>query len=103
MRVWSGRGLRAGPSVRRRRQASQQPPARYAQGQAQARGLEYQLADDRDPDAASDASRVAGSLYSVIAPVPKIAPKIGEFNPSRGNTGWRRGALAEWNARSALL
>jgi hypothetical protein len=54
--------------------------------QARARGLEYQLADNRNADAASDASRVAGSLYSVIAPVPKIAPKIGkpgEFNRSR--------------------
>ena len=51
--------------------------------QARARGLEYQLADDRNADAASDASRVAGSLYSVIAPVPKVAPKIGEFNHSR--------------------
>jgi hypothetical protein len=51
--------------------------------QARARGLEYQLADDHNADAASDASRVAGSLYSVIAPVPKVAPKIGEFNHSR--------------------
>ena len=51
--------------------------------QARARGLEYQLADDHNADAASDASRVAGSLYSVIAPVPRVAPKIGEFNHSR--------------------
>lgn len=51
--------------------------------QARARGLEYQLADDHNEDAASAASRVAGSLYSVIAPVPKIAPKIDEFNHSR--------------------
>jgi hypothetical protein len=51
--------------------------------QARARGLEYQLADDHNADAASDASRVAGSLYSVIAPVPKVAPRIGEFNHSR--------------------
>jgi hypothetical protein len=54
--------------------------------QARARGLEYQLADDHNADAASDASRVAGSLYSLIAPVPKVAPKIGEpgeFNHSR--------------------
>ena len=51
--------------------------------QARARGLEYQLADDHNEDAASAASRVAGSLYSVIAPAPKIAPKIGEFNHSR--------------------
>src|SRR5947199_1047233 len=46
--------------------------------QARARGLEYQLADDHNDDAASDASRVAGSLYSVIAPVLKLSPKIGE-------------------------
>ena len=51
--------------------------------QARARGLEYQLADDGNADAASDPWRVAGSLYSVIAPVPKIAPKIAEFNHSR--------------------
>jgi hypothetical protein len=51
--------------------------------QARARGLEYQLADDHNADAASDAARVAGSLYSVIAPVPKVAPRIGEFNHSR--------------------
>jgi hypothetical protein len=51
--------------------------------QARARGLEYQLADDHNPDAASDPTRVAAALYSVIAPVPKITPKIGEFNHSR--------------------
>jgi hypothetical protein len=51
--------------------------------QARARGLEYQLADDHNADAASDASRVAGSLYSLIAPVPKVAPRIGAFNHSR--------------------
>ena len=51
--------------------------------QARARGLEYQLADDANPDAASDPRRVAGSLYSVIAPVPKLPPKIGAFNHSR--------------------
>jgi hypothetical protein len=51
--------------------------------EARARGLEYQLADDTNPDAASDPRRVAGSLYSVIAPVPKVQPKIGEFNHSR--------------------
>jgi len=51
--------------------------------QARARGMEYQLADDHNADAASDPSRVAGSLYSVIAPVPKVPPKIGEFNHSR--------------------
>lgn len=51
--------------------------------QARARGLEYQLADDLEPDAASDPRRVAGSLYSLIAPAPKITPHINEFNQSR--------------------
>ena len=51
--------------------------------QARARGLEYQLADDANEDAASSATRLAGSLYSVFAPVPKVAPAIGEFNHSR--------------------
>ncbi|SPF43987.1 conserved exported hypothetical protein [Candidatus Sulfopaludibacter sp. SbA4] len=51
--------------------------------EARARGLEYQLADDQNADAASDPRRVAGSLYSLIAPVPRIAPRIGEFNHSR--------------------
>ena len=51
--------------------------------QARARGLEYQLADDTNADAASDPRRVAASLYSLIAPAPRISPKIGEFNHSR--------------------
>jgi hypothetical protein len=51
--------------------------------QARARGLEYQLADDENADAASDPRRVAGSLYSLIAPSPRIPPRIGEFNHSR--------------------
>ena len=51
--------------------------------QARARGLEYQLADDANEDAASDPRRVAGSLYSAIAPAPRIRPRIGEFNQSR--------------------
>ena len=51
--------------------------------QARARGLEYQLADDHNADAASDPTRVAASLYSVIAPAPRILPRIGEFNHSR--------------------
>jgi 3-keto-disaccharide hydrolase len=51
--------------------------------QARARGLEYQLADDANDDAASAASRVAGALYSIFAPEPKIVPKIGGFNHSR--------------------
>ena len=51
--------------------------------QARARGLEYQLADDTNEDAASDRRRVAGSLYSLIAPAPRVKPRIGEFNHSR--------------------
>ncbi len=51
--------------------------------QARARGLEYQLADDTDPDAASDPRKLAASLYSLIAPVPHLPPRIGEFNHSR--------------------
>jgi hypothetical protein len=51
--------------------------------QARARGFEYQLADDANADAASDPRRVAGSLYSQIAPSPHIAPRIGEYNQSR--------------------
>jgi hypothetical protein len=51
--------------------------------QARARGLEYQLADDADPDAASDPRRTAASLYSLIAPLPPTHPLVGEFNHSR--------------------
>lgn len=51
--------------------------------QARARGLEYQLADDTNEDAASDPRRAAGSLYSLIAPTPRIRPRVGEFNHSR--------------------
>jgi Domain of Unknown Function (DUF1080) len=51
--------------------------------QARARGLEYQLADDSNADAASDPRRVAASLYSLIAPSPRTPPRIGEFNHSR--------------------
>jgi len=51
--------------------------------QARARGLEYQIADDADPDAASDPRKVAASLYSLIAPVPRVRPRIGDFNHSR--------------------
>jgi hypothetical protein len=79
--------------------------------QARARGLEYQLADNHNADAASAASRVAGSLYSVIAPVPKVAPKtraqsraehrgVQPLAPHR--EGRRGGTLAERNPRSAL-
>jgi hypothetical protein len=51
--------------------------------QARARGLEYQLADDANEDAAFSPTQVAGSLYSAIAPQPKITPAIGAFNHSR--------------------
>lgn len=51
--------------------------------QARARGLEYQLAGDTNEDAASDARRVAGSLYGLIAPSPRVEPRMGEYNTSR--------------------
>ncbi len=51
--------------------------------QARARGLEYQLADDHNDDAASDPSRVTASLYSVLAPTVHVPFAIGEFNHSR--------------------
>jgi len=50
--------------------------------QARARGLEYQLADDASDEVGSDPKRVAGALYSLIAPTPRVPPKIGEFNHS---------------------
>jgi hypothetical protein len=50
--------------------------------QARARGLEYQLADNRGPDAV-DPVRSSASLYSAIAPAPATAPAIGKFNHSR--------------------
>jgi hypothetical protein len=54
-----------------------------AQGrQARARGLEYQLADNKGPDAVEPA-RSAASLYSAIAPKPPTSPAIGAFNHSR--------------------
>jgi hypothetical protein len=51
--------------------------------QARARGLEYQLADDAGPDASTDRKRIAGSLYSVIAPASHQAPAVGVFHESR--------------------
>src|SRR3954469_23841045 len=51
--------------------------------QARARGFEYQLADDANPAAVSDPRRGAGSLYSQLAPSPRVAPRIGEYNRSR--------------------
>lgn len=55
-----------------------------AQGrQARARGLEYQLADDGAEGIDGDGTKVAGALYSLIAPVPRVPPRIGAFNHSR--------------------
>ena len=51
--------------------------------QARARGLEYQLAGEHERDAAGDPNRFAASLYSLIAPSPRIVPKMGMFNHSR--------------------
>jgi hypothetical protein len=51
--------------------------------QARARGLEYQLADGTRPEIIEDSRRAAASLYSVIAPSPLMAPKMGSFNHSR--------------------
>jgi hypothetical protein len=51
--------------------------------QARARGLEYQLADNANEEAALDPRQVAGALYSLIAPMPRIPPLIGAFNHSR--------------------
>jgi hypothetical protein len=50
--------------------------------QARARGLEYQLADDANEEALNP-KQVAGALYSLLAPSPRIAPRIGAFNRSR--------------------
>jgi hypothetical protein len=51
--------------------------------QARARGPEYQLAGDENKDGTSDPRRATASLYSVIAPAPKVAPLPGAFNHSR--------------------
>jgi hypothetical protein len=50
--------------------------------QARARGLEYQLADERNSEA-SDPSRTTGALYSLIAPEPRTSAAVGTFNHSR--------------------
>ena len=50
--------------------------------QARARGPEYQLVDDAGPDA-SDATRVTGSLYSVLAPFERPSRPPSEWNQSR--------------------
>jgi len=47
--------------------------------QARARGLEFQLVDDASDDA-SDATRVTGALYSVLAPVTRPVKTPGEWN-----------------------
>ncbi len=55
-----------------------------AQGrQARARGLEYQLADDGAEGVDGEGNQVAGALYSLIAPAPRLPPRIAEFNHSR--------------------
>ena len=51
--------------------------------QARARGLEYQLADPDSDDIAGDPRRFTAALYSLIAPAPAAAPRLGEFNHSR--------------------
>ncbi len=51
--------------------------------QARARGLEYQLAGEENPDAASSPARVAGAVYAIFAPEPKVPVKRGGFNHSR--------------------
>lgn len=58
--------------------------------QSRARGLEYQLADDANDDAAYDPRRASGSLYSVFAPSPRVSPRIGEYNQSRVVVDGRR-------------
>lgn len=50
--------------------------------QARARGPEYQLVDDASDDA-SDATRVTGALYSVLAPTARPSQPPGEWNRSR--------------------
>jgi hypothetical protein len=62
--------------------------------QARARGLEYQLAGDHEPDSGSDVTRAAGSLYSVIAPLPRVPPRIDRFNHSRIVV--RSGVIEHW-------
>jgi hypothetical protein len=51
--------------------------------QARARGLEYQLAGEADEEAAASPRQAAGALYSLIAPMPPIRPRIDAFNHSR--------------------
>jgi len=51
--------------------------------QARARGLEYQLADAANEDVGRDPTRVTASLYSLIAPAPAAALRIGAYNHSR--------------------
>ena len=50
--------------------------------QARARGLEYQVADNQGSDAV-EPNRSTASLYSAIAPSPKMQPAVGSFNHSR--------------------
>lgn len=50
--------------------------------QARARGPEYQLADDSNPEG-SDLSRITGALYSVLRPTARTSKAPGEWNQSR--------------------
>ena len=50
--------------------------------QARARGLEYQLADDANPDAI-EPKRYCSALYSAIAPSPKLPCAPDVFHTSR--------------------
>jgi hypothetical protein len=51
--------------------------------QARARGLEYQICDDSTPDLHHDPKRMAGALYSLIAPNPLTDPAPGVFHQAR--------------------
>ncbi len=51
--------------------------------QARARGLEYQVCDDSTPDLHHDPKRMAGALYSLIAPATAAEPAPGIFHHAR--------------------
>ena len=51
--------------------------------QARARGLEYQICDDSTPDLRHDPKRMAGALYSLIAPAAPAEPAPGVFHQAR--------------------
>jgi len=50
--------------------------------QARARGFEYQLADPAGADVGGDPRRSTASLYSLIAPNPAPAVRLGEYHHS---------------------